>query len=181
MPSHRANTSSDKDTRKSRAVRLGALLLAVVGVTAAATSAGFTNDAWFSANASSASVSLQGRIAGDDSANWTDADNGDVAITIPAGTFGNMLPGQVRTIKLDLKNSSTVPLTIKEKTEVEGDLLDPASDTEVTVGGFETELAVDETTTATLTVTAGEWGNDLQDKSAEDNTITVIFTGTPAN
>lgn len=65
MSSHRADSCSDKDTRKSRAVRLGAVLLAVVGVTAAATSAGFTNDAWFSASADAGTIQLQGSLDGE--------------------------------------------------------------------------------------------------------------------
>ncbi len=88
----------DDSHRKSRAVRLGAILLAVVGVTAAATSAGFSNDAWFAASASSASVSLQGKLATDDDSSWTAADSNQASIAIPAGVFADMVPGETRTV-----------------------------------------------------------------------------------
>lgn len=179
MSSHRADSCSDKDTRKSRAVRLGAVLLAVVGVTAAATSAGFSDQAWFSANASSAGVELEGKLAND--AEYQLADDGDLAIKIPSTTFDNMLPDETRTVELDLQNSSTVPLELTQTTAVAGDLLDKDSGTQVTVTGFDPELAADETTKATLTVIADDWSDTLQNEKHSDNTITVTFTGTPKN
>lgn len=167
----------DDSHRKSRAVRLGAVLLAVVGVTAAATSAGFSNDAWFSANASSAGVQLQGKIDGETA--YTDADDSTVAIEVPETTFANMVPNETRSVKLDLHNDSTVALNITDDTVASGDLLGSDSGTKVELVNAPSVLAADADATVTLKITAGNWSDSLQNESADDNTLTVNFTGTP--
>lgn len=186
MSSHRADSCSDKDTRKSRAVRLGAVLLAVVGVTDAATSAGFTNDAWFSASADAGTIQLQGSL---DGAAWQDADSLAKGIVIPSSTFANMVPGDTRSVTVHLHNDSTVPVTVKKDLTVKGSLLtDGATTTSFVFDGAATEQTVTlaansddsdaDDTTATLTITAGDWGNDLQGSLSSDNTATLQFTGT---
>ncbi len=110
MSSHRCESRSNKDTRKSRTVRLGAVLLAVVGVIAAATSAGFTNDAWFSADASSANVSLEG--SADGGKTWQEADGPTTAVAIPEATFANMVAGETRTATVELRNVGSVDLDV---------------------------------------------------------------------
>lgn len=188
MSSHRADSCSDKDTRKSRAVRLGAVLLAVVGVTAAATSAGFTDQAWFSASADAGKVELQGSL---DGKKWTDADSDSegVVIKIPAETFANMVPGDTRVVKVYLHNASTVPVTVEKHLTVAGSLLTVnATTTSFVFDGVATEQTVTlaansddseaDDTTATLTITAGDWGNDLQGSPSSENTATLQFTGT---
>lgn len=177
MSSHRADTSTDSSpTRRSRAVRLGAVLLAVVGVTAAATSAGFTNDAWFAGSASSAGIQLQGKLHS--AAEYSDADDATAAITIPDSEFANMLPEESRTVTLDLRNASTLPVDISSRDIATGDLLDDKSGTTVKIDVADSTLAVDATTTATVTVTAGDWAQGLQDNKT-GNSLTVVFTGTP--
>lgn len=186
MSSHRADSCSDKDTRKSRAVRLGAVLLAVVGVTAAATSAGFTNDAWFSASADAGTIQLQGSLDGE---NWTDADSLAKGIVIPSSTFANMVPGDTRSVTVHLHNDSTVPVTVKKDLTVEGPLLtDDATTTSLVFDGAANEQTVTlaassdtadtDDTLATLTITAEDWGNDLQGSLSSANTATLKFTGT---
>lgn len=169
----------DDSHRKSRAVRLGAILLAVVGVTAAATSAGFSNDAWFSANASSANVSLQGKLATDDDSSWTAADSNQASIAIPAGVFANMVPGETRTVTVDLKNAGSTDLALSEKTNTTGDILSSAN-TDVTVTFDQTgNLAAGDDTTATITIAPKEnvW-NTTPDLQNGTGSLTVDFTGT---
>lgn len=186
MSSHRADSRSGKETRKSRAVRLGAVLLAVVGVTAAATSAGFTNDAWFSASADAGTIQLQGSL---DGAAWQDADSLAKGIVIPSSTFANMVPGDTRSVTVHLHNDSTVPVTVKKDLTVKGSLLtDGATTTSFVFDGVATEQTVTlaansddsdaDDTTAILTITAGDWGNDLQGSPSSENTATLQFTGT---
>lgn len=188
MSSHRADSCSDKDTRKSRAVRLGAVLLAVVGVTAAATSAGFSNDAWFSASADAGTIQLQGSLDGE---NWTDADSDGegVVISIPADRFANMVPGDTRSVTVHLHNDSTVPVVVDKKLTVTGPLLtDDATTTSLVFDGAANEQTVTlaassdtadtDDTSATLTITAEDWGNDLQGSLSSANTATLKFTGT---
>ena len=169
----------DDSHRKSRAVRLGAILLAVVGVTAAATSAGFSNDAWFAAQASSASVSLQGKLETD--TDWSDADtNADgVVITIPEDTFKNMVPGDSREVTVDLRNAGSTDLELVAKQQATGDILS-STNTDVTVTIAQTgSLKAGTDTTATITITPKEdvW-NRTPDLQNETGTLTVGFTGT---
>lgn len=191
MSSHRADSCSDKDTRKSRAVRLGAVLLAVVGVTAAATSAGFTNDAWFAGSASSANVSLQGKLASDPATEWEDADTEGLAITIPADTFENMVDGETRTVQVDLKNAGSVDLDVAGEVKTRtGTLLMDNTKTTITVAiddaeqnGTKNLEAKGGTAKATITVTATNWDATMQNQSAagdetnEPNKLVVDFTG----
>lgn len=193
MSSHRADSCSDKDTRKSRAVRLGAVLLAVVGVTAAATSAGFSNDAWFAGSASSANVSLQGKLASDPEDDWkaADTDAAGVAIAIPGDTFENMVDGETRTVQVDLKNAGSVDLDVAGEVKTRtGTLLSDSGKTTVSVvingaeeDGTKTLLANTGTATATITVTATNWDATMQNQSAagdetnEPNKLVVDFTG----
>jgi len=167
----------DATPRTSTVIRLGALLLAVIGVIAAATSAGFSNDAWFAADASSASVSLQGRVGG--TGDFEDADDGALAIDIPTATFANMVPGEERTVSLELKNASSVALSLTENTTATGTLVDAASGTTITVSGTPATMAAGAEAATTLTITAGNWNDALQNQPAAGNTVTVTFTGTP--
>jgi hypothetical protein len=169
---HRDNAHRTSDT-----VRLGALLVAVVGIAIAATSAGFTNDAWFSADASSASVSLQGRVSG--TADFADADDGTVAIAVPSSVFANMVPGEQRSVDLDLRNASSVGLSITENTTATGPLVDTDSGTSIALAGTPTTMAEGQEDTVTLTITAGDWGDALQNQAADANAVTLEFTGTP--
>lgn len=191
MSSHRADSCSDKDTRKSRAVRLGAVLLAVVGVTAAATSAGFTNDAWFAGSASSANVSLQGRIAGDPATDWEDADDRTAAIEIPDAAFRNMVAGETRVVTVDLRNVGSVDLDVDAEVETRtGTLLSDSKKTTVSVvingadeDGRKTLSANTGTATATITIIATNWNATMQNQSAAGdetngaNKLVVDFTG----
>ena len=186
MSSHRADTSSDRGSRTSRAVRLGAVLLALVGVSAAATSAGFTDGAWFTGSAAAGTVELQGSL---DGKNWQDADSQDqgIAIQIPAETFDNMVPGDKRTVTVHLHNDSTVPVIVSKELLASGPLL---ADNETTktlefakgAGAQTVELAANDATndqddtTATLTITAGDWAEDLEASQASANTLSLHFT-----
>lgn len=178
MPSSTA-AHRDDSHRKSRAVRLGAVLLAVVGVTAAATSAGFSNDAWFSANATSANVSLQGKLS--DSDDWKDADTNDsaVEVQIPDKTFKDMVPGDTRAVTVDLKNTGSTDLALSQKVEATGDIL-AAENTDIDVTIVDTgDLKAGAQTTATITITpkAAVW-DETPTLQSGTGSLTVEFTGT---
>ncbi len=169
----------DDSHRKSRAVRLGAVLLAVVGVTAAATSAGFSNDAWFSANASSANVSLQGRLASADEWNDADTDDNTVAVQIPDTTFKDMVPGDSREVTVQLKNAGSTDLALTKATQTEGNILS-ADNTDINVVINHTgNLAAGADTTATITITpkADVW-NETPALQDGQGSLIIDFTGT---
>lgn len=98
--------------RRSRAayLKFGLAGVALLGIGAAATSAAWSDDAWFLADTSGASVELAGSTSAAGGFVDADTDAGGVRITLTG--FTDLVPGDTRTATLYLKNSSTVPLTI---------------------------------------------------------------------
>lgn len=80
--------------------------LAVGGIGAAATSAAWTDNTFFSAQAGSATFDLKGSLNGTD---WVESDNASsIQLVIPAEQLANLLPGQTRTIPLYVENTGSV-------------------------------------------------------------------------
>lgn len=92
--------------------------VAIVGVGAALTSAAWTDDVWFTADASAGTMDLQGRVQGD--ADWQDvgidaADDDasdDVVIEIDPALFGGIVPGFDETVTLELKNAGDTNIVL---------------------------------------------------------------------
>lgn len=171
------HTSDDRRKKRAAIARFVLAGVAVLGIGAAATSAAWTDDAWFSANANSATVELQASL---DGSTWIDADtSGAAAVTIPPATFANMVPGQTRTVTLHLKNASTVPLAIGAPVVTPtDDMFTGATPATVAVTGAPATLAAGaDTLTApiTLTVTAPDpWPATYQGKTGS---VTIQFQG----
>lgn len=176
MSLHTAPTATSDDRRKKRAAVARFVLagVAVLGIGAAATSAAWTDDAWFSASATSATVELKASL---DGATWSDADAAGAAVTIPAATFANMVPGQTRTVTLHLQNTSSVPLALGAPVVTPtGAMFTGVGAATATVATPATPLAAGDTTTVTLTVTTpAAWDASFQGTSGA---VTVQFTGT---
>src|SRR3954451_14063274 len=102
--------STDRRRRRRTILKFSLAAVALLGIGAAATSSAWTDDAWFSATASAASVELEGSLT--PGGPYTAADVVGSAIVIPATTFANMVPGEVRTVTVYLHNASTVPLAV---------------------------------------------------------------------
>ena len=101
--------------RKGVVLRFGLAGLALLGIGAAATSASWTNDAWFNAASSSASVLLDGS-ATSATGPWTAADTDATGITFAGTTFSLLVPGQTRTATYWVKNSSSTCLNVPAPT-----------------------------------------------------------------
>ncbi len=117
--------------------------LAVGGIGAAATSAAWTDNVFFSADAQAATFNLQGAIGADPSdTDWKESDNKDaIELVIPASKLANLLPGETRTIDLSILNDSTVSANLNYSYELVNEA----------VNGFETVPGVAFTdTTPTL-------------------------------
>lgn len=101
-------TTTEK-RRKSRRIPIMAFSLAALtvgGIGAAATSAAWTDNTFFSAPAAAATFNLQGSL---DGVTWKESAAKDsIELTVPADALANLLPGQSRTIKLWVKNASSV-------------------------------------------------------------------------
>ena len=175
-----STTSPERRKRRRTAVRLGIAGLALLGIGAAATSAAWTDDAWFNASAGSATIELQGSLDGQ---TWSDADNAAAQITIPASTFADLGQGDSKTVDIQIKNDSTVAVDVAEAVDATGAIFessqaplnDPATvSTNFTAGS----LAAGATETITVTVTTpNSWSDDYQGKTGA---ITLTYTGTQA-
>ena len=117
-----ARTTATPATEPERKKRKRAAIIkfsfagaALLGIGAAATSAAWTDDAWFSAAATTPTIQLQGGN-GAAPTTWTNADTSATAVVIPASAFQNLEPGVARSVQIGLKNISTVPLIVAAPT-----------------------------------------------------------------
>ena len=112
---HTADTTDRRRRRRGVVfIKFGLAGAALLGIAAAATSAAWTDQAWFNATATSASVHLQGAnvIAGSIDT-WKDADTtGTAAVQIPTTIFANLLPGVPKVATIALQNTGSTTLTI---------------------------------------------------------------------
>ncbi|MCD4523980.1 hypothetical protein [Nocardioides sp. cx-173] len=173
-----AATEQERDKRRRRGaiVRFGLAGVAVLGVGAALTSATWTDDAWFAGSASAVEkVELQASVDGGNT--WFDADTVDNAVAIPASAFENLNQGADESIALQLKNASSVPLTLgKGVLTTDGALFDgdaPASATIHDPSTFELDAGATDTVILQVT-TPDDWPEEYQ---GAEGTLTLQFTG----
>jgi hypothetical protein len=121
----RVDRPSDPATGRRRkrrtVVKLGLAALALVGIGAGVTAAAWTDDAFFSAGASSASVKLQGALANCDvvanGCAWSEADSA-APVTLPAAFLQGLVPAPDNTTAVPktqtvwLKNAGSSALTV---------------------------------------------------------------------
>lgn len=100
-----AQTEERKSKRRAvLAFTLAAL--AVGGIGAAATSAAWTDNVFYSAKAEAATFNLQGSLNG---TSWSESDaQGSIQLAVPASALANLVPGESRTINLYVKNLGSV-------------------------------------------------------------------------
>lgn len=160
-------------------IKLALAAVAVLGVGAALTSAAWTDDAWFTASASAGEVELQGRPVAVDlepEFEFTDADE-TAPVEIPADRLAGLVPEETRTFDIELQNASTVPLYVTlGEIVATGALVDDTSGTTVTTDWTDQEMAAGATATVSVTVTAGDFPDELQ--GSTDGSLTLVFTGT---
>ncbi|MBT0993141.1 hypothetical protein KIN34_02390 [Cellulomonas sp. DKR-3] len=168
----------DERTDERRRKRVAALKItlaggAILAVGAAATSAAWTDQAWFAAPAAGASFELQGRGFGGE---FVDADEGD-AIAIPARELADLVPGDSRSFEIDVKNAGSVPMTVEAEARwaASGTGFDGAP--QVALSGVPAgAFAADDTATVTVEVTVpDDWPVTNQERSQE---LSIVFTGT---
>lgn len=149
--------------RRSAVTRYALAGAALLGVGAAATTALWTDDAWFSAEASAidpaTAIDLRGAFvetgspapgdfitADDDPASGTDV------VRIPAHVLAGLTAGDSVTVPVWLRNAGTADLAIAEPTvRADGPLFAPGGAT-ATLGTAPTALAVGGTASVDLTV-----------------------------
>lgn len=103
--------ASRRDARGRRGARrpliaFGLAALAIGGIGAAATSAAWTDNVFFSAQSQAATFNLQGSL---DGTSWVESDNnGSIQLVVPASQFANLLPGDTRSVTLHVQNLGSV-------------------------------------------------------------------------
>jgi hypothetical protein len=187
--------------RRSTVVKLALGALALAGIGAGMTSAAWTDDANFLANANSASVSLYAYKLGDTGCTtapttggttgcWIDATSA-APVSIPASAFAGLLPTNTKVYTAYLYNAGTANLAlttaVASKTGIFADGTSPAT---ITVGTYHDVTAnADLTATAVLpslhlasvavTIAPGaNWATMQSTYAGKPGTATLTFQGT---
>lgn len=151
----------EKTQSQKRRLTAGIALasVSVLGFGAALTTAAWTDNVWFAADANTTGIELYGAVSvaqpGLDVANWSDADTQPDAVTIPAPSFADLVPGETRAESIWLWNDSATDLAVSLPTlNLTGDpLFDgtvTAPSTPASIGVFTDAAATTPYTTTTL-------------------------------
>ncbi|WP_051682025.1 hypothetical protein [Cellulomonas sp. HZM] len=136
--------------RRRTALQLALGGLALVGIGAAATSAAWTDPAYFTGDVKSATVDLRGRMSG--STTWSTADTAGTAVALGFASTP-MVPGGTQVKTIELQNAGNTPLNLTWSSGNPTFLVD-ASCFSVAYSAFgASPLAAGSTTSATVTVT----------------------------
>ncbi|WEG10106.1 hypothetical protein PU630_06015 [Microbacterium horticulturae] len=152
------NTTSDQKKRRNNTLRIAAGALAFLGIGAAVTTAAWTDQVWFAADADVATFNLQASLSPD--GDWDEYQTQDGALEIPLQTsqFGELLPGEAPlTTTVYIKNASSVPVTLTAEGTPTGELFTAADATTTIDESINTpELAAGDITPVTVTLTPGD-------------------------
>lgn len=171
----RRAAKSKRSRRPIAAIVLASLALGGIG--AAATSAAWTDNVFFSAQAQAATFNLQGSL---DGTTWLESDNsGAIELVVPASTFADLLPGQTKTVNLYVKNLGSVSAALTGTVAFAADSTFTTNPT-VALGDLAATLTPATGSGAsdqfTLTVTTpADWATTNQGKSG---TVIVTIAGT---
>ncbi|PPL19384.1 hypothetical protein [Microterricola pindariensis] len=178
-----ASTSS-KRTKRSTAIRLSLAGLALVGIGAAATTAAWTDNVFFSASATSATFDLQGSVNGTDFLDGA-TEAGAISFAVAPAAFENIKPGETRTTSIWIKNNSSIDAKLAAPVVTgTGALFTDAAQpltasVAKTAGGAIAAgdtLASGATLQLTVTVVAPNW-TDAKFKGSTGNTLKIQFAG----
>jgi predicted ribosomally synthesized peptide with SipW-like signal peptide len=192
------SSGAPEKRKKSTIIRLAIAGVAVLGIGAAITTAAWTDQAWFTAQADAASIELYGALAVDgdcpaapanpavSTAPYVVADDltGAVDITLASGTFALLVPGEERAAGICLWNGGDVALSTSLAPIVTaGDAVfagtDPASiAVEDDGAAYATQtIAADAVLPLDVVVTTpGDWDNSYQGLTSGE--IAITFEGT---
>ena len=180
---HSARTTDDRD-RKRRGVvflKFGLAGAALLGIAAAATSAAWSDDAWFSASATGATIELQGALDASPTS-WNTADDKTAALEIPASTFDDLIPGESRQYVVHLHNAGSTSLSVAPAWQADSSNqalfqgTNPVTVSLSEVSAFTLAKGADKE--VTVTVTAPQWTNADSARQGQTGAGWVVFTGT---
>ncbi|MCR6705515.1 MAG: hypothetical protein NVV66_12780 [Cellulomonas sp.] len=192
---HARLETTERDERKRKRAAIIKFSLAgaaVLGIGAAATSAGWTDDAWFGAGASAVdpdtAIDLRGAFVADGTpadGDFITADDapgtGDDVVVIPAEVFADLTAGDSITVPVWIKNMGTSDLVIAPPTlETEGDLFEAGGAT-VTLGSAPTSLASGSAATSVDVTIALPDSADADVFGGTEGDVVIGFQGSIAN
>lgn len=189
-----AEVADRKDERKRKrgaVVKFSLAGAALLGIAAAATSASWSDDAWFKIGASAATVELEASVDG--GTTWVPADleSGAAEITLDTSAFGNLNQGADEDVTVLLRNAGSVDLDVTQadlngatagKAKLVGTIFAGLTPAEVAVSFTDTTLAAydeatdtyAETSAVVSLTTSGTWPDTYQGTTG---TITLQFVG----
>ena len=194
-------TANDTIRRRRLITGISLASIAVIGVGAAITTAAWTDNVWFNAEANTAGIELYGAVSDVepalDVANWDDADTQPDAITVPIDSFDGLVPGETRAISIWLWNDSSVDLSVSlPALDLTGDpLFDGAvtapsapalvgvyTDAAGTTPYTTTTLAAGDTVNLFVVVETPDWTSPADDamQNVDSDTVDIPFVGETA-
>ena len=97
--------------KRRKVTKFALAAVAVLGVSAAATSAAWSDNVFFGAEAAAADFELQGW---DPANGWVDADNGAARIILPADILNEVGPGISDSYTLTVRNDGDLPIYLND-------------------------------------------------------------------
>lgn len=128
--------TSDAPSKRRKVTKFALAGIAVFGVTAAATSAAWSDNVFFGAEAAAADFELQGYNPAN--GQWFDADDAGAQIVLPAGILDEVGPGIEDRYTLYVRNNGDLPIYLNDKPTAgtTGFLFAGVDGAKVTFGGF---------------------------------------------
>ena len=128
--------TTDAPSKRRKVTKFALAGIAVFGVTAAATSAAWSDNVFFGADAKAAEFELQGYNP--TTGGWEDADSGITQIVLPAGILDAVGPGIADTYTLYVRNDGVLPIFLNDAptATTTGLLFAGAAGADVTFGSF---------------------------------------------
>jgi len=165
-----------KKRKRAAIVKISLAGAALLGIGAAATSAAWSDQAWFQASATGATFELQGQNFAT-TPTYVDADDTAGTIVVPASSLANLVAGDTRTLTLKIKNTGSVGMTVAQANSwVSGGTNFTTAPTVAVTGVPAGTLAANTEATVTVTVsTPSSWATSNQGKAQD---LQLTFTGT---
>lgn len=175
-----ADRKDERKRKRGAVIKFSLAGAALLGIAAAATSAQWSDQAWFSASAQGATIELQGSLQATPTT-WDPADDSAGALVIPK--FDKLIPNETRTYVVHVKNAGNVDVAVGIPTFTASgtdhaifDSPNPATVTFDVTAPF--TLTPGGTKDVTLTLTTPNWTNTDVAKQGATGAGSIVFTGT---
>lgn len=166
-------TDRDRKRRGVAFLKFGLAGAALLGIAAAATSAAWSDDAWFKADAKGATFELQGK---DSDGTFDDADTEADALTISSTLLDNLVPNETRVFTVTIKNNGSVDQAVTDNYTWVSTGADFTTLPTVTLSTLTSPLTAGSSEDVTVTVSVPDsWAESNQGKA---ESLRISFTGT---